>query len=262
MVHSMQINGFPNAAMLSAYRTGAKTANAAKKTSQTHGMSFDLMVRNGQLNKAEQMDKTASAAPLTPEEEMAAFKQEIYDELAEINKMNSSAVLSNSVHITEDGFKRMKEDPAYRKEIMDWMREDARLTNRCSIKEHITTTITGSGATSSCINVFDNDSIATKASKQQWADKKGEGAFYRSDRANRDYADRKAAQRKRDSEYVASERMKRELMQKMLLDKSIAQQEQHQALNQQAFQQQYLENYMLGMQPPNSWNISEVFSSQ
>ena len=95
----MQINGFPNAAMLGAYRTGAKAANAAKKTSQTHGMSFDLMVRNEQPNKAEQTDKTAAAAPLTPEEEMAAFKQEIYEELAEIDKMNSSAVLSNSVHI-------------------------------------------------------------------------------------------------------------------------------------------------------------------
>lgn len=44
-------------------------------------------------------------------------------------------------------------------------------------------------------------------------------------------------------------------MQKMMLDKSIAQKEQYQALNQQAFQQQYLENYMLGMQPPKSWNI-------
>ena len=97
----MQINDFSRAAQLGAYRTGT---SAAKKTAQTHGMSFDLMVRNEQPNKAVQADKTAAAAPLTPEEEMAAFKQEIYEELAEIDKMNSSAILSNSVHITEDGF--------------------------------------------------------------------------------------------------------------------------------------------------------------
>ena len=31
---------------------------------------------------------------------MAAFKQEIYEELAEIDKMNSSAILSNSVPVS------------------------------------------------------------------------------------------------------------------------------------------------------------------
>ena len=250
---SMQINGFNNRPMFGTYQTHSR----AKKSNQPNETAFDPTVKNEQPNKAESTNKTSATAPLTPEEEMAAFKQEIYDELAEIDKMNSSAVLSNSVHITEDGFKRMKEDPAYRKEIMDWMREDARLTNRCSIREHVTTTITGSGATSSCINVFDNDSIETKASKQQWADKKGEGAFYRSDRAN---ADRKATQRRRDSEYVASERYKRELMQKMILEQNIDRKIQQQAIdknsiNQQAYQQQYLDNYILGMQPPKNRNI-------
>ena len=63
--------------------------------------------------------------------------------------MNSSAILSNSVHITEDGFKRMKEDPEYRKEIMDWLRADARASHGVPIAAHVTTTITGSGAIAS-----------------------------------------------------------------------------------------------------------------
>lgn len=248
----MQINGFPSAAMLGAYRTGAKAANAAKKTSQTHGMSFDLMVRNEQPNKAEQTDKTAAAAPLTPEEEMAAFKQEIYDELAQIDKMNPASVLSNSVHITEDGFQRMKDDPEYRKKIMDWLRADAIASHSLPWGTHVTTKITGSGAVSSDINVFHDDSIATKASKKALADKKGEGAFYRSDRAN---ADRKAAQRKRDQDYVIRERQQRELMQKMMLDKSIAQKAQRQELIQGAIDQKYLNAGMMGMPPSKSWNI-------
>ena len=161
--------------------------------------------------------------------------------------MNSSAILSNSVHITEDGFKRMKEDPEYRKEIMDWLRADARASHGVPIAAHVTTTITGSGATSYGMNVFDNDSAATKASKQQWADKKAEGSFYHSDRT---YADRRAAQRKRDSEYVASERQKRELMQKMILEKHIDQKAQRQLLD-----QKYVQDYLLGMQESKSWNI-------
>lgn len=171
--------------------------------------------------------------------------------------MNSSAILSNSVHITEDGFKRMKEDPEYRKEIMDWLRADARASHGVPIAAHITTTITGSGATSYGMNVFDNDSAATKASKQQWADKKAEGSFYHSDRT---YADRRAAQRKRDSEYVASERQKRELMQKMILEKHIDQKAQRQLLDQKALaqnvvDQKYVQDYLLGMQESKSWNI-------
>ncbi len=159
----MQINGFSSSA--GAYQTDAKTAKKG-------GMRFGLMVQNEQAGKTEQTDKTTSAVPMTPKEEMTAFKQEIYKELAEIDKMNSSAILSNSVHITEDGFKRMKEDPAYRKEIMDWLRADARASHGVPIAAHVTTTITGAGATSYGANVFPHDSAAVRASKKALADKK------------------------------------------------------------------------------------------
>ena len=235
----MQINGFPNPAMLGAYRTGAKTASAAKKTSQTHGMSFDLMVRNEQPNKAEQTDKTAAAAPLTPEEEMAAFKQEIYEELAEIDKMNSSAVLSNSVHITEGGFKRMKEDPAYRKEIMDWLRADARASHGLPYSTHSTTVINEVEARTRAVS---NDLYRKDPATKQLFDSKKDDAFY--------YSERKAAQRKRDSE----------LMQKMMLEKHIDQKAQRQALDQRILaqnvvDQKYVQDYLLGMQESKSWNI-------
>ena len=76
---------------------------------------FSQMVQNTSAQATSQTDKTAATKEVSEVDEMAAFKQEIYEELAEIDKMNSSAILSNSVHITEDGFKRMKEDPEYRK---------------------------------------------------------------------------------------------------------------------------------------------------
>ena len=127
---------------------------------------------------------------------------------------------------------------------------------------HVTTTITGAGATCYGANVYHDDSAATKAAKKDLADKKAEGSFYHSDRT---YADRRAAQRKRDSEYVASERQKRELMQKMMLEKSIDQKAQRQLLDQKALaqnvvdqnvvDQKYVQDYLLGMQESKSWNI-------
>mgnify|MGYP000098156372 CR=1 FL=1 len=250
-VIAMQISGYSSAAML-AYRSSGMKQKAGTVKMQ----DFSQMVQNTSAQATSQTDKTAATKEVSEVDEMAAFKQEIYEELAEIDKMNSSAILSNSVHITEDGFKRMKEDPAYRKEIMDWLRADARASHGVPFGVHVTTTITGSGATSYGI------SAATKASKQQWADKKTKGSFYHSDRT---YADRRAAQRKRDREYVASERQKRELMQKMTLEKSIDQKAQRQLLDQKALaqnvvnqnvvDQKYVQDYLLGMQESKSWNI-------
>ena len=63
------------------------------------------MVQNTSAQATSQTDKTSGDKRSFKVDEMAAFKQEIYEELAEVDKMNSSAILSNSVHITEDGFK-------------------------------------------------------------------------------------------------------------------------------------------------------------
>ena len=107
------------AAAMLAYRSSGMKQKAGTVKMQ----DFSKMVQNTSAQATSQTDKTAATKEVSEVDEMAAFKQEIYEELAEIDKMNSSAILSNSVHITEDGFKRMKEDPAYRKEIMDWLRE-------------------------------------------------------------------------------------------------------------------------------------------
>lgn len=244
----MQIGGFPSGVILGACQNGA-----AKNPTQSHGMCFDLMLRNEQAAKIGQTDKIAAPAPLTPEAEMFAFKLEIYRELAEIDSMNSSAVLSNSVHVTEDGFKRMKEDPAYRKEIMDWLRADARASYGLPFGTHVTTTITGHGATSYGAS---DDLYQKDPATRTMFDQKEKNAFYHSKRANRAYADRKAIQRKKDNEYVINELQKRKLIQKMMLEKSISQSVLRQENSQQGGGEQYLEGYyMMGMQPPVSWNI-------
>ena len=149
----MQISGYSSAAML-AYRSSGMKQKAGTVKMQ----DFSQMVQNTSAQATSQTDKTAATKEVSEVDEMAAFKQEIYEELAEIDKMNSSAILSNSVHITEDGFKRMKEDPAYRKEIMDWLRADARASHGVPFGVHVTTTITGAGATCYGANVYHDDS--------------------------------------------------------------------------------------------------------
>lgn len=211
----MQIGSSPSAAMLDAYQSGS-----TKKPSQTHAISFDLMMRNAQMGQA------TVVTPPSPEEEMAAFKVEIYKELAKINLMNSSAILSNSVHITEDGFKKMKEDPTYREKIMNWLRADARASHGLPFSTHVTTIINGVTATSYSVS---DDLYQKDHSTKAMMDKKAKDSFY--------YADRKAAQRKRNSEYVESERLKREFMQKMMLAKNLNQEVPLQGIDMQLFQQ-------------------------
>ena len=225
----MQINGYSRASMLAQQFSGMQQkANTVKK------QDFTQMVQNtnAATQATGQTDEAAATQEVSEVDEMTAFKLEIYKELAEIDSMTAASVLTNSIHITEDGFQRMKDDPEYRKEIMDWLRADARESHKVPFDCHVTTTITSAGATSYGIS----DTAATP----QWVNSKAEVAFYRSDR--------RVEQRKRNNEYVAEERLKRELMQKMILEKSIDRKDQLQALDQKVVDQKYVQDYLLGRQ--------------
>ena len=84
------------------------------------------IISNSDITKARRTSKPVSdveyVREMTPEEEMAAFKKEIYDELSQMQSHNT---LSNiSVNFTEDGFKAMKDNPAYREEVMSMIKRD------------------------------------------------------------------------------------------------------------------------------------------
>ncbi|WP_061215182.1 hypothetical protein [Syntrophomonas wolfei] len=219
----MQINGYSSATML-AYRS----SDMQRKVGLPQTNSFAQTIEN--TAATEKATKTTETTGVSAADEMATFKKEIYDELEQINGMNSSSILSNSVHITEDGFQRMKDDPEYRKEIMDWLRADARASHGVPFDVHVTTNITGSGATCYGANVYHDDNVMTKSSKKQLADKKAEGAFYRSERKSH---------REDNSKLWIKEREKRDRLQKMLLEKSINQKIQRQAMN-----EEYINNYI------------------
>ncbi len=86
----MQINGYSKISM-SAYRSSdMQSKNGLPQTN-----TFIQMLQNANTS-ATKNTKTSA------DDEMEAFKKEIYAELAQINGMNSSSILSNSVHITKD----------------------------------------------------------------------------------------------------------------------------------------------------------------
>ena len=229
----MQISGYSSAAMLAQQFSGMQQkANTVKMQDFTQ-----LMQNTNAAAQATGQTDAAATQEVSEVDEMEAFKQEIYTELEGILGRYSPAVLSHSVHITEDGFQRMKDDPEYRKEIMDWLRADAVASHRLPYSIHQTTTITEVEGRSygASVDLYNKDP-ATK----QLFDTNKDDAFY--------YADRRAEQRKRNSEYVTEERLKRELMQKMILEKSIDRKEQLQALDQKILNQKVAQDYLLGMQ--------------
>ena len=79
----MQISGYSSAAML-AYRSSGMKQKAGTVKKQ----DFSQMVQNTSAQATSKTDKTAATKEVYEVDEMAAFKQEIYEELAEIDKMN------------------------------------------------------------------------------------------------------------------------------------------------------------------------------
>lgn len=84
----MQINGYGND--VSPYRLGAQSG-------ETPGITFDTQM--AKLREAHRPNANQSTQ-MSQAEEMAAFKQEIYDQINRIYASMSSAVLTNSIHIT------------------------------------------------------------------------------------------------------------------------------------------------------------------
>ena len=67
-------------------------------------------------------EETGGMRELTEAEEMAAFKKEFYAELERIPK--NRTITNLAVNISEEAFKNMKADPAYRAKIMSALQRD------------------------------------------------------------------------------------------------------------------------------------------
>ena len=68
------------------------------------------------------LEETGNTKELTEAEEMEAFKKEFYAELERIPK--NRTITNLAVNISEEAFKNMKADPAYRAKIMSALQRD------------------------------------------------------------------------------------------------------------------------------------------
>ena len=67
-------------------------------------------------------DETEQTRALSAEEEMAAFKRDFYAEVAKIQIHNT--VKNVALNVSEEAFRRMKEDPQYKEEVLGLLRRD------------------------------------------------------------------------------------------------------------------------------------------
>lgn len=67
-------------------------------------------------------ERAAEDVQLTKEQEMELFQREFWEEVAAIPK--TSTIDHLAINITDKGWERMKEEPEYRKQMMDLIRRD------------------------------------------------------------------------------------------------------------------------------------------
>lgn len=90
-------------------RESSMVANTRSKQSEEKVFSQELT--------SKQINGTEKTEQLTPEEELEVFKKEFYEELS---KINIHQTISNvAINISEDAFKKMKEDPQYKQQILN-----------------------------------------------------------------------------------------------------------------------------------------------
>ena len=68
------------------------------------------------------LEKTESTKELSEAEEMELFKKEFYQELSQIT--THTTVSNAAVNVTEAAFKRMKDDPEYKEQVLNWIKHD------------------------------------------------------------------------------------------------------------------------------------------
>ncbi len=66
--------------------------------------------------------KAGSTQGLSEAEEMELFKKEFYEELSKITM--HTTVSNAAVNVTEAAFKRMKDDPEYKQQVLNWIKRD------------------------------------------------------------------------------------------------------------------------------------------
>lgn len=194
------------------YKTN-RLRNMINKIYKENPSAFDLLLKT----KAENADieKTSETKELSESEIMDAFKKEIYEEMDEIFSHYGPKSLSETVHITDTAFERLKNDPKFRREFMEYLRQGIYFSyNRLPVRTIGFIFVTERGWTRNAVNVNDYDCSSNKDEKKCIDKKKERDAFYK-------FVNQKAYERKKFNEYLLNKSIARKQFQEMLVEISI-----------------------------------------
>lgn len=90
--------------------------------SSTRGKSTENERKVSSELSTNQVNETEKTEKMTREEELEIFKKEFYEELTKIN--NHRTVSNMAINISEDAFKKMKEDPKYKEKVLNLIKRD------------------------------------------------------------------------------------------------------------------------------------------
>ena len=102
-----------NVGVVTNYPMGYEARRTQRATTEK---TFAQKLSANEVNDVEQTKE------MTPEEELEAFKKEFYQELSQITM--HSTVSNAAVNVTEAAFKRMKDDPEYKQQVLNWIKHD------------------------------------------------------------------------------------------------------------------------------------------
>lgn len=129
----MRVNGTGLCTNFSAYLKAPDTK--AKEPAKTDETDYGK-AQTGAVTVTMESEEKVPSRRLTSEEEMFQFQQEFYAEVAKIPM--SGGINSLAVRITDEGWKRMKEQPEYREKMLSLIKRDTTGTYPCKVNEIIT----------------------------------------------------------------------------------------------------------------------------
>lgn len=100
---------------------GGLGRNQVNRSNKMSEKKDEIISKLNQIGKGENVSQTENVE-LTEEEKLEAFKKEIWKE---IDSWPRHPMVSESIRITDGGFKRMMEDEEFKNKVMGLMREDA-----------------------------------------------------------------------------------------------------------------------------------------
>lgn len=130
------------------------------------------------------VEELEEVVTLTPEEEMALFKEEFYKELEAIYSDLPSNILSLAVNISDEAFEALKDDPEYKEKLLTGLANDLAEAGELDKSVHMYVSVDETTFSADFIGINSTDNQILINAKATLAAQQAEGSFYYDDSNN------------------------------------------------------------------------------